>query len=841
MDGTRTTLFPSNYPANSVPMGNRYVGTEGSSTGDFRGVIDDLTIQNKKLKRKLKKYEQMHDAHLQDDKLFEVRFHGLPPAKKVELEEMLRKFAVGMSSQSATATPLQAQPQQVLPAALSKMRSFADSAYISASGLEGTTSVQSSSDSHKKTSGLSAANFRQRSVQSYLHGMSNGLSAHHPVAMTEKAKKKLIVRRLEQVFAGKLATDGAHHHPQQQQQVSQLAAQDDRSANESRGQHVFPEGVREAHIMPTETDNGSGTPSVEDDNVQSGVPINQHLHPSIQVEEHDFARHSSLASSLEQRPTRPLDLDPQRAQIPADNMSYMRHLGFSPPSAEAMEAPVDDGGWIYLNLLINMAQLHIINVTPDFVKDSLSQYSRKFEVSHDGRRVRWKGGKSPTHNSSDGDATPLFASPAPATAAEHESQHKRATLSDGCNDAAIKRIKTNIKKLESQQRKLSYTPLFRHRNDSDDSDDSSSEDDESEYSSMPMQQGGQSSTMVGSVPVTGTTPGTTLKRKRRDLGPVIFYNNARFCTDLSGDRKTEQVMDCNLIRYDRINACPIGVAVTHSAPSSARISPLALARQLPEAMDLADNPIPADQEITFPAPSPLFTTSIKSAPSVNLEVSGIGGVYPADHFAIHVESLHTKHDDTMAPEPPRSATSSQRLHRLAKLLAQGRGHGSRSVFRKQVLSTSTRTLPPSELPPATCFMSLDESDSDTSSDDEDIGAHTFLPGSPDGGGARFTSHLPAAAPQRIEMDYLHSSSSSVAHPSDMQTSDDDEDYDNDDDDAASEGSLDLLATARALDPDAVRAREREYDAHIAERFAEEIPAGSSAATAGGGSGFASPA
>merc|ERR1711977_791494 len=35
--------------------------------------------------------------------------------------------------------------------------------------------------------------------------------------------------------------------------------------------------------------------------------------------------------------------------------------------------------------------------------------------------------------------------------------------------------------------------------------------------------------------------------------------------------------------------------------------------------------------------------------------------------------------------------------------------------------------------------------------------------------------------------------------------------------------------------------EREYDAHMAERLAEDIPAGSTAATAGGGSGFASPA
>jgi len=49
-----------------------------------------------------------------------------------------------------------------------------------------------------------------------------------------------------------------------------------------------------------------------------------------------------------------------------------------------------------------------------------------------------------------------------------------------------------------------------------------------------------------------------------------------------------------------------------------------------------------------------------------------------------------------------------------------------------------------------------------------------------------------------------------------------------------------LATARALDPVAIHASECEYNSNMAGRLAEEIPAGSSAATAGGGSGFNSP-
>ena len=60
-------------------------------------------------------------------------------------------------------------------------------------------------------------------------------------------------------------------------------------------------------------------------------------------------------------------------------------------------------------------------------------------------------------------------------------------------------------------------------------------------------------------------------------------------------------------------------------------------------------------------------------------------------------------------------------------------------------------------------------------------------------------------------------------------------------DDSDDGSIDMLATARQQDPDTIRAFEREYDAAVADRLAEEIVAGSSAATAGGGSGFNSPA
>jgi hypothetical protein len=157
--------------------------------------------------------------------------------------------------------------------------------------------------------------------------------------------------------------------------------------------------------------------------------------------------------------------------------------------------------------------------------------------------------------------------------------------------------------------------------------------------------------------------------------------------------------------------------------------------------------------------------------------------------------------------------------RIAGLFEQCNQHPN--LFEDEVVSTFHQELPPSELPPASCFMDIDEYDDDES-DSEDY--QSIVPD------MDRNHDVPATAPQTIDMPYMSSDES-----------DEEDDEENNDDDGASEGSLDLLATARELDPQSIQAREREYDAHMAERLADEIPAGSSAATAGGGSGFASPA
>jgi hypothetical protein len=780
---------------------------DSGSSGDFRAVIDDLTVQNKKLKRRLKKYEKLHDAHLKDEKLFEVRVHGLSSTKRRELEDLLRKFAVsaaGQTNQSESQTSNlydRVVPTLTTHKTASSSSNFADSAYASnstsasASGQGSITMSNSNSGQQSRHVSRRSNKARHSNIQTYLHDIPEGLMPQHASVMTEYSKKKVVVRRLEQLFAGTGAGLGDHHHPMQQQEVSQMAAKADRSALEANGETARTEGNREAPIMK----DGAESPDE-----QQPRPAGIIEAESIQM----LADHDASRQSPQQRPTRPLDLDPHRAQNPRENFQYIRHLGFSPPDVGTMEAFEQGHGWIYLNFLFNMAQLHTLNVTPEFAKKALLDFSTKFEISADGRKVRWKGGRNITRSASDADGS----SPSNYGHSPHgQSPQKRSKSSHHNLGPASKR-----RAPEKLDDKFAYTPMFYHRTSEEDSDDCSSDQDESESQFLAPPGGGDSSAMTSS----GVRTVSNRQKKNVDNGPIIFYNNAKFCTDLSGEAKTEAAMLFNPILYHTTTDHALGVPKAAEAQSQSVLEsrgPLDTAEDLPEAMNLDDNPIPESLEIKFPDGTPMSNASGLSGPvksPFDLEASGVGGVYPADNFSINVKTEFKRNVDS----PARSTSPKQYSARIASLL-KGNGRQTKSM-KEDFIKTFRQDLPPSELPPASCFMELDEED-----DESDVEEYQSIMPDMERG-----HEYPFNAPQTIDMPDLSSESE-----------EEDEAEDEDDDDAASDGSLDLLATARKLDPHSIQAREREYDAHMAERLADEIPAGSSAATAGGGSGFASPA
>ncbi|KAF2477858.1 uncharacterized protein BDR25DRAFT_250173 [Lindgomyces ingoldianus] len=804
--------------------GLTHFGAEGSSTEDFRSVIDDLTIANKRLKQKLRKYERMYDAHLQNDKLFEVRFHGLPDHKKKELEESLRKFAADLDN----SPPSEYQPTSYAPGldhktASSRTSRFAESGYASLS-VSGQNSIPSAQDSGHKKMSKSSYTRQQQNVQSYLHDIPVGLLPKHPVPMTERSKKKLVVRRLEQIFAGKRQVPGNHPQPMLQEEVAQSAAIADRRAKEASGQIYKQEGLREARIMPAK----AGSKDI------TGFQPTETPHkrrPSLAINEQDFAD----SGSPDQRPTRPLDLDPSRAQVPEENMEYIRHLGFTPPDMISGIAPEDDHGWIYLNLLTNMAQLHTINVTPDFVKEAVNDYSSKFELSHDGRKIRWRGGHDVTRNNDSSSdhfsGSSLYGN---MTGSNSKSPAKLPKTShSGSRDSMFgpKRQATRMARAakEKGQGKLAYTPLFFHQDDSDDEDDLYNFDMlSSSYSPFQGEARGNSSGFASSA------MRSLSSRRRREDGPIIFYNGAKFCTDLSSNQCGSMVV--NPTSYKSITTQPIGAAPKplterHASGIGESGRPLKDASLQDMDLDSTEGGRTASSEEDFT----LSTEALRndslddSSEPMEFEASGIGGVQPDDNFEIKVKRSHFRSKDSNLV-PFRQTTLKHRVypHRILKALREQLSSNDEKrslqpIIKEEIISAARKNLPNSTLPPAS-FLPFDSTSSgDVDSDlDSDVSSGPSLSSSSD-------EDDPATALPLLNISPIYNNKQYSSGSCNESQSD------------ADDGGVDLLATARRLDPTAVIASEREYDAAFADRFAEEIPAGSSAATAGGGSGFISPA
>ncbi|KAF2650938.1 hypothetical protein K491DRAFT_707302 [Lophiostoma macrostomum CBS 122681] len=779
------------------------LGTDGSSAEEFRSVIDDLTIANKKLKQKLKKYEKMYDAHLQDEKLFEVRFHGLPDHKKKELEETLRKFAADID-QDPRVDPTMLSYAPPLDTSQSKTASstsrFAESGYVS---MSNTLERQAISQSQY--------NRKQQNIRSYLHDIPAGLLPRQNVTMSEKAKKKTVVRRLEQIFAGKQSVPGTHSQPLQQEEVAQSAAMADRRAREATGQMHRKEGHREARIMPVRSEDEDITGLVPEDSLQR-------LRPALQVNEQDFAG----SGSPDQRPTRPLDLDPYRAQVPMENMDYIRHLGFTPPYMMAGGEPQDGHGWIYLNLLINMAQLHTFNVTPDFVKGAVTEYSSNFELSHDGRKIRWKGSEDITRNSDSSSEHFNGLSPydvMTGSMSKSSSQWAKTGNSGGSSETLESQQRAAKAVRERDQNKLAYTPIFFHKEESD--ADDGFEDSSGNSPFMPMQRGDSSG-------FASTAMRSSSSRKRREDGPIIFYNKAKFCTDLTGDRRGPAVGNAS---YKAVGSQPLGAPARseHSANSlSEPRGPLDRTR-----MDLDEKeghgPTSSENDLQFSPPDLRTDTSSDSPGMMDFEASGLGGVQPDDHFAIRVKRAHvrTRSSSSARVKSKKNHVFNKRiLDALNEQQSSEEEQSSRQpAIKEEILSASRKSLPNSILPPAS-FLTFDSTSfGDVDSDlESNVSSRASTTSSSDNG--------PATALRLLNISPNHPTNSP---PDEADSSSDSGEEQSDDD-----GSVDFLHEARKLDPSIVT-REREYDATIADRLAEEIPAGSSAATAGGGSGFTTPA
>ncbi|KAI1333304.1 frequency clock protein [Xylariaceae sp. FL0255] len=743
--------------------------TQSSSAGDYRSVIDDLTIENKRLREELRKYKQMGPDSLRRDKLFEVKVHGLPNNKKRELEAALRDFTTRLDG-SSTGTPTSRKKHSGKSkeghSSASKHASSSsgsnsrpvDSAYASMS-----TGANASSSSLPSGQAKAARLRNNQNVENYLRDIPEGLWPRAAI-LPEKDKKKLVVRRLEQLFTGQGITTQQSEYPKQPVPI----VEDIEMENASNEVPMIKEAAREAQIRPRESmrkmnhsrDTGSGS-NEHSQSRSHGETSHDNDNRSGSGSGHGSNNSPPNEGPLpEQRPTRPIDLDPDRKQIPLENMEYIRHLGLVAPESQskfsARDVSPDAEGWVYLNLLCNLAQLHILNVTPDFIRSAVSEKSTKFQLSPDGRRIRWRGGDEGTKFASDtsGSSSQRNQSSEDTDGSNAQDQRKKRKTRIVDTDAtAHKRSKFKMSSNSSES--FHYKPLFAHHHTSS-SDEQPSAGDETGSSWGPPEESnlGNNSRWDQS----GISMGQSQRKRRRD-GAIIYYSGAPFCTDLSGDYG--EVSPDTYDMTSSLDQGPPNLTLPHrpyltrtTSGSSIPFRPLNdpesyAARFGHDTPDMTSDETDDDFDADF-----AWSDQDQQARLTNLEASGLGGIYPDDHFVVVVSTRRPKQatwyaddedtssdEDSDAPmQRPRSlqrcsqdttdsrTTTDTIIGKLASMTTESPvplygSHKSQPTIRVAYMNGKVRRLPPVPLPPPAFYFPSTDFDSDNDDDSSDDEAY----------------------------------------------------------------------------------------------------------------------
>ena len=766
-----------------------------SENEDLRGVIDDLTVENKKLKQMLRERKVRPKSNTHDDgKLFEVRMHGLNPRRKRELEMLLKNFAISTQNPAPSAK-LHSKTRQSTGHHLKQAPSsgtdssqplpHTDSGYGSRSRTESATPLNSLDHGTTK---LKANN--DKNVRTYLHDIPDTLLPHRPVAMSERTKMVLVVKRLEQLFTGRMAVSGKHHQPIQQQEISNSAAWSDRLEDIKQNRASTFEGSREAHIYPHDTkvnlDKKTTSPIRSSGDEQSDS--------SSQIME----TRSSVASrthSPDQRPTRPLDLDVDRSMMASENMDYLRHLGV--PHTHLDLTGHDAGSWMYLNLLISMAQLHTFNVTPSFVRRAIEKVSTKFELSKDGHSVRWGGGLEGTQFAkveeqavetvpkvqsylSDEYASVVASG---STRSKTASTSNAVISSTGSEDQVKTKLtestlptrasysaKSNPSLLPSTELKtrssLHRQPMMAtHRRQAAKLDASSlSAEEASAFAHNDSKDSMNRHDPDGSLD---------------DDGVITFYNNPYFYTDLTHDQVAPG------LHHSSINNTSFASASSKSGFDDGDVESIIRCSDAcyftPQfANQYAENVHVDEMKMTFPM---IDSAGEAETQPKEFVATGLGGTTPSDNFALDVKI--------------------QRLPvgRVSHTNQSSKVPAASGRYKYSVASVNRMALQPSQLPPPTYFLATTDTSASCETSSTSSTSQSRSESEDEG-----ESSIPSAT--HHNMHYRNAPSS------------EEEEIE----------SVDMLATAREAQPDEIAAREREY--LLTRPGGAHIVAGSLAATVG---------
>lgn len=654
----------------------------------FRDIIDDLTVQNKNLKRQLKQYEQTRSISKAQNALFEVRIHNLPPEKKRELEVILQNFTASVQvpqnrSGSMSATSRKESVHQI-PRNSSKLSSPSppsvqalDSAYASMSAT-GVNIPAVPSPYRRQGRGL-----HKYSHNSASHGASSTPQPLDSGIIQDREKQELIVQKLEQIFQTDAGISGTF------------------------------KGDKSPNKVPSVTSNGAsfvGPPPRLNQEIESiELGMNGHLgSASLQRTHKD--------SVLPQTPVLKSGTSGRKGeeephQRPStDQVRHPGHLRVASPTAES--DPKSDQEWVYLNLLVNMAQLHTLNVTPESVRKALHDCSTKLVLSDDGRKVKWRGETQDTTPSPQRafkfERTPLASSKASSSVAKlrRDGRGSSVTRNDGVQEYTINHQSTAraVRHLGPMQNevpisKLHYKPVFTPRGRRSTPSHSVRDDQSVDSDNI--------SSLMG--------PCQARRTRDKHNGPMIFLERDPFFLDLSADHRDCDRMDH--ASYGRLVEEPIGGHNGLTAMADefegrlSHVRPTPSGLTLPESIPFRslkiydDDPVPPSGDATGPR-------------FAELQASGMGGIQLDDNFAIEVKT---------GPHPPSAQLRPLEGERRAVQTRSKLSHQITPTHRAvpafhdhRLVSSKTTHLPPSPLPPPSyVYQAISSSSSASDSEDDD--------------------------------------------------------------------------------------------------------------------------
>ncbi|KAK6363031.1 hypothetical protein TWF730_000478 [Orbilia blumenaviensis] len=658
--------------------------------------------------------ERLHCNELNEEKLFEVRCYGLPPSRKQELQELLQKFAAGLDGNGGVYETKRSD-------AISNANATSSTNPSSSSLLQNTDSAYATETRMTSLDGASAdvakataSNVGPPKAKPKGASTSSLSIDPRPVQFAnERARMKMVVKRLEQLFTGSDALQSELGKSQFQQQLAVTAATEkhDTAVDEMLAESGDEDDRREAAMMSHQQD---------DDLIKE-----------------KYQDQKSNFDASHQRPTRPMDLDPNRAQVAAENVEYLEQMSYS--SSHKHHKPTSAGditGWVYLNLINNMAQVHTLNVSLSFIKKSIRAMSDKLELSPDGNKVRWKGGLTGTRLSSEGDSSSGMgdSSNGESSPGEGPSGSKSRTNLPSEEKPNIKAIsakdtKSRLSRISSPVPTPSayttdafrYRPLVfhslstqkSHSTDTSEQDgsDSSSETDTNSGGPAPILESGSNvgiGDMVKVAPVDGA---------------IIYFGGAPFCTDLSAQvvfREGGHVFMRNgdSKNYNRFVEEPVGP----SAPGEGDDDEESLGRRSLSKFDWSSQDmemsVSGDSEGSLPELTSIVSPTSDSLPTAMpsprpFEISGIGGVRSEDNFVMYVKT---------AQKPVRVRKSRLRktgiIHHsippetLSHFLEEDETSSSAIGFESEITNTTHIRLQPSKLPDPVFAFSLSEDSSD---------------------------------------------------------------------------------------------------------------------------------